>query len=128
MEAPKQYVKGQDRKLDELVAAYDAIDPKLLNPEEEPERTASDPLGLTEKRTPPPEGSWTEAQSATDKLLRAFFHIRSAFELGAESTIYATELFALNVLNAKDCPISQDKANEIRRAAYEYYMKHTKGP
>jgi hypothetical protein len=41
-----------------------------------------------------------------------------------EQFIYMTELFALIVLNARNCPVATERKEEIREEAFQFYQRH----
>lgn len=41
-----------------------------------------------------------------------------------EQFIYMTELFALMVLNARNCPVATERKEEIRETACKFYSDH----
>jgi len=69
---------------------------------------------------------WGEAQLAAEKLVRFFKMVVFDHGLTDEEIVYAAELFALNVLNADDCPLSgtaKDRATSLADAYYKAALK-----
>jgi hypothetical protein len=112
--------------MDALVDLYKGVEKMpFADAEAAEERPLSDPFGFAEKRQEP-RAPREAAREATDRLLRFFHLVRGEYVLTPKDTLFAAELFALNVLNATDIPLSQEEIATERKDAYEFYKKYAK--
>jgi hypothetical protein len=119
------YVEGQSRALDDLAKTYEKLEDTaawVTRPEVPEERSVKDPLGLSAKKKPSVD-PFGEGKEAAVRVTRFIALCASEMQLAPEQTIFAVELAALNTLNARDCPVKQDRINEIREMAFKYYAQ-----
>lgn len=123
---PRTYVPGQDAALDKLVKTYDTVSTSpLAERDERKERDPKDPFGFKEDG---PSGGREAAKHMADKLLKlAGLLLAENGVTEPEDQMFAYELFSLNVLNSVDCPLSPAQIDKVRREAFEYYSRGTKG-
>lgn len=126
MSKARLYVEGSSRAVEDLAKTYEKIENVpawVTRPEEAEERPVNDPFGLKGKKKAPGADSYLEGKEAAVRMTK--FVALCAAELGLEpeQTIFAVELTALNTLNAKDCPVSAAKIDQIRNAAFKYYQE-----
>lgn len=61
------------------------------------------------------------AKKVAEDTIRAFMVLAEDQRLGPAEMIFAMELASLNVLNARDCPLSDEQVNKVRAKALRYY-------
>lgn len=126
MTTGRLYVEGSSRAIDDLAKTYEKIENVpawSTRPEESDERPVNDPFGLKAKKKIAGADPYAEGKEAAVRMTK--FVALCAAELGLEpdQTIFAVELTALNTLNARDCPVSSAKIDQIRNAAFNYYQE-----
>ena len=124
-QVPRTYVPGQDVALDKLVQTYDAVSGSpLAERDEREERSIEDPFGIKGEGTPDGREG---AKRMVDKLLRlAGLLLAENGVVEPADQMFAYELFSLNVINSKDCPLKPAEVDRVRREAFEYYDKGIK--
>lgn len=125
MSKSRLYVEGQSRSLEDLAKTYEKIENVPAwsgRTEAKEERSVGDPLGLSAKKKPTAD-TYAEGKEAAVRITRFIALCASEMQLAPEQTLFGVELAALNTLNARDCPVKQDRINEIREAAFKYYSQ-----
>ncbi len=120
MSEDKQFLPERQRSLEQLMETYDrlgrtstAADPSLR------ERTTKDPLGLQEKVDPSDQRG--NAKEVVVRVVKFFMLCSEEWALDAKGMVYAAELIGVNILNAKDIPLSAKEVQIERDAAVKYY-------
>ena len=119
------YVEGASRSADAVAKVYEKLEnvpawaAQAASGEERP---VSDPLGLRSKKKKAPIEPFSEGKEAAVRLTKFVALCASELELEPEDTIFAVELTALNTINAKDCPLSAVRIDQIRESAFKYYQ------
>ena len=104
---------GGKRDFEQLQSLYDKIDQTAFG----------DRPDIPSLRTSTGDADLDAKYMVQDMM--AFFLLRSMeVKAAPETMLFATELFALNVFNAKDCPLPMNKRNEVRERAYKYYSEN----
>lgn len=101
---------GGARDVEQLQSVYDKLDQTPLGERPEPPRLRSS--------TGDPN---LDAKHIVQDLMRFFMLMCMERNASPETMLYATELFSLNVINAQDCPLSQDQRDAVRQRAFDYY-------
>jgi hypothetical protein len=120
------YVEGASRSLDDLAKTYEKIENVpawAARVSEDSERPTNDPFGMRKKKKGELADPYEDGKEAAMRLTKFVALCASELELAPEQTIFAVELTALNVLNAEDCPISQEQRQRVREAAFKYYAQ-----
>lgn len=85
-------------------------------------------LPLAERQEPEPEpvqdprDPWLNGKEIAVRLTRFLIVCMRTFGGKAVDLVFATELFALNVHNANDLPLTPAARDAARKAAYDYYV------
>lgn len=101
---------GGARDFEKLVGIYDHLDKTKL-------ADRSDTPKLRQSTGDPDQ----DAKLLVQDLMPFFMLLGMEFGASPETLIYAAELFALNVVNAKDCPLDKAMRNQVRKRAFDYY-------
>jgi hypothetical protein len=119
---PKIYVPGQNREADKLNELYEQLNGSTFaeRTAERVERDPNDPFGFNE----PYEltDDYDVAKHVAVKLTKFFALCVQDYRLSPRAAMFAAELMALNIFNAKDIPASAEEINDARKAAYEYFV------
>ena len=124
MTKARLYVEGESRQVDAIAKTYEKIDniPAFAErPEEKDERTSEDPFGYNQKKEVNPNDPFKDGKEIGERVTKFIALCSSELNVEAAQVIFGVELAALNTLNAKDCPISEDVINAIREKAFKYY-------
>lgn len=103
---------GGARDFEKLAAVYESLGSTKLGERPDTPRlrqTSGDPF--------------QDAKVLVQDLMQFFMLLGMEFSASPETLIYATELFALNVINAKDCPLPKARRDAVRKAAFDYYVE-----
>lgn len=102
---------GGARDFERLQAVYEQLDKSKMA-----ERTNAPQL---RQSTGDP---YQDAKLLVQDLMPFFMLLGMEFGASPETLIYAVELFSLNVINAKDCPLPKGKRDAVRKLAFDYYV------
>ena len=123
---PKIYVPGQDQKADTLAELYDKLGGSTLaeRTAERNERDPKDPFGYKEEQHRTDD--YAVAARVAERLTRFFALCVQDFGLTPKAAMFAAELCALNIFNAKDTPATAEQIDEARKLAFDYYTQAIK--
>ena len=120
----KNYIPPDTRNVDQIAEMYERLEkhPATTATTEGPERKPGDPFGLSEE----PRDEIEIARENAVRLVKFMMLLASQDRMSPRGVLYMTELFALNVMNAQDMPLSPKEAEKVRKAAFEYYSTSLK--
>lgn len=120
---PKIYVEGQNQAADKLNQLYEQLSasPLAERSDDGGERSDKDPFGLKEERSDTSDR--TVACEVAQRLTKFFALCVHDFRLSPDAAMFAAELTALNIFNAKDVPLTAEQIDAARKAAYTYYVE-----
>jgi len=118
---PLLYVPGQNKTADELAALYEKIPQGVAERTERSDvRDPEDPFGF--KQAPAPKTDNIEAAKIVAEKLTKFFQLLiEEFRLTPGAAMFAAELYALNVFNAEDVPLTPQERDAARERAFKHY-------
>jgi hypothetical protein len=116
-----KFLSEREQSLVNLAQTYERLGKTAsLEDKTVKERSINDPFGYQEDDSNP-EDRWHKAKEVNVRVVKAFKVISEQWGLGPEEMIFAAELAALNILNAKDIPLPAKKIADARDAAFKYY-------
>ena len=91
-----------------------------------PDKHPDDALGLKSAAPKKARVPDQAAQEFAERLVKFFALCYEEFGLTPAEGVYAMELAALNILNARDCPLTPAEIDQHRARAFAYFKRSLK--